>query len=176
MAAARARWDSPTLVLDRRPRDHAELLSFVAHYGALVCRGNPRCALEDVVFRAVRASRMDPSLARMLPVFLWRMRDKLDLDRLVTKSLGRPWSASLGYFLELAGTLGTFDGFGGAVARLRADLRPGRREYFFRNARRNPFEAMVADERTPPQAVGWGLLTGMPTEAFESYFTKVAHL
>src|SRR6266849_2609438 len=72
--AAQSRWTMPVLVIDRRPRDHAELVAFVAHYGADVARSKVTCSLEDVALRAVLASRRDPVLARMVPVFFWRVR------------------------------------------------------------------------------------------------------
>src|SRR5262249_14660030 len=84
--AARARWSRPALVIDRAPRDHGELSALVAHYGARVARGIPGSNLQDIVLRAVISSRRDPALARMLPVFLWRTRDVLDLDELIRKA------------------------------------------------------------------------------------------
>src|SRR5688572_17523084 len=99
-AAARARWSKPLLVIDRRPRDHGELTAFVAHYGARVARTTCSCSLEDVAIRAVRASRRDPALARMLPVFLWRVRNQLQLDKLAARGARAGVAAALGYFLE----------------------------------------------------------------------------
>ena len=164
------------LVIDRKPRNHGELLAFVAHYGAGVARTKVRCSLEDVALRAVLASRRDPSLARMLPVFLWRVRDELELDEMIAGSRRRGIARALGYFLDVTGSLGSWRGFDAAIAKLRKDARPNRPTYFFLETGRHPFEAMAAQERTPIEARRWGLLTGTPTESFATYFRKVARL
>ena len=175
--AARTRWSKPLLVIDRSPRDHGELLAFVAHYGTRVARTTSTCGLERVALRAVEASQRDPALARMLPVFLWRVRDKLHLDEMVARARKkRGMAPALGYFLELTAQLGSWRGFDGAVAKLRTHARPERPRYFFRETARNPFEAMAADERTPEEARRWGLLTGTPTDSFATHFRKTAHL
>jgi hypothetical protein len=162
-------------VLDHAPRDHGELTAFVAHYGTRVTKGQPSCDLADVALRAVRSSRRDPALARMLPVFLWRARDALDLDALVVRAQRQRQSPGIGYFLELAGTLGGSRRLGSAARRLRPKSQP-RPALFFEAAARNPFEALAAEERTPPQARRWGLLTGTPTDSFTTYFEKVRNL
>ena len=164
------------LVIDRKPRDHGELVAFVAHYGADVARSKARCSLEDVALRAIRASRRDPALARMLPVFLWRVRDVLDLDRMIADSRRRGIALALGYFLEVTGSLGSWRGFDTAIAKLRTHVRSDRPSYFFVETGKHPFEAMAAQERTPREALRWGLLTGTPTESFATYFRKVAEL
>ena len=118
--AARSRWNRPVLVIDRKPRDHGELLAFVAHYGSDVARSKVRCSLEDVALRAVLASRRDPALARMLPVFLWRVRDALKLDKMIAGSRRRGIARALGYFLDVTGSLGSWRGFDAAIAKYSA--------------------------------------------------------
>ncbi|HET6280832.1 MAG TPA: hypothetical protein VFH73_07700, partial [Polyangia bacterium] len=122
--AAVSRWAKPVLVMDRLPRGRGELLSLVANYGASVAKGRIVSGLERVVLQAVKASRRDMALARMVPVFLWRVRDDLDLVALVTRARKVKCAATLGYFLELAGHLGAFTGFDDAVRQLRIDARP----------------------------------------------------
>jgi len=174
--AARTRWTRPVLVIDRLPRDHEELVSFVAHYGSRVSTTRIERGLEDVVLKAVKASRRDSALARMLPVFLWRARAGLELERLEKKVKSRSEAAALGYFLQLAARLGAFAGFDATVARLKSLACPRRLSFFFATTACNPFEAMIARERTPDEALEWGLLTGTPTDSFETYFRKVASL
>lgn len=174
--AARSRWSQPALVIDRSPRDHGELLSFVAHYGSTVARTTTRCSVENVVVRALEAGRRDPALARMLPVLLWRARGTLDMRKLLARARKRGLAPALGYFLELTARLGSWRGFDAAVRQLRVHARPGAPEYYFHQTARNPFEAMAAEERTPVEARRWGLLTGTPTDSFESHFRKTAGL
>jgi hypothetical protein len=175
--AARTRWSKPALVIDAaRPSDHGELLSFVANYGARVARLDVRPNLVDVALRAVEASRRDPSMARMLPVFLWRVRDQIDLAKLAAEAKKRNSAPALGYFLEVTSKLRPWNAVKGTLAKLRQHARPDRPVFFFDKTAANPFEAMVAKERTPAEALRWGLLTGTPTESFATYFRKVADL
>jgi hypothetical protein len=172
-AAANARWRRPPAVADEQPRSHEQLLAFVAHHG-----GEPasRFSLEAVAVEAVFASRSDSALARMLPVFLWRSRRALDADALIRRARRRRVAPVLGYFLELTAALGRWRGFDEAIARLRKDARPSRAVWFFHGTGKHPFEAMLAEERTPEMARRWGLLTGTPTDSFASYFRKTSAL
>lgn len=175
--AARMRWSRPALVIDAAsPRNHGELLSFVANYGARVARVKTHPNLVDVALRAVEASRRDPALARMLPVFLWRVRDQIDLAKLAADAKARKSAPALGYFLELTSKLRAWNAVKRTLATLRPHAHPQRPVFFFHKTEANPFEAMVAPERTPPEALRWGLITGTPTDSFMSYFEKVADL
>jgi hypothetical protein len=174
--AARVRWSKPALVLDRDPIGHGELLSFVAHYGSRVARTTTSHDLERIALRAVSASRRDPAMARMLPVFLWRVRDKLNLRKLTAGAKKRKSAAAVGYLLEVTSRLGTWKGIEVALAKLRTHARPARPRYFFHGAAKHPFAAMAAKERTPSEARKWGLLTGTPMDSFETYFQKVRDL
>lgn len=173
--AARTRWQRPVLFLDRAPRGHGELSAFVAHFGTRVAKGEPGCDLADVALRAVKSGRRDPALTRMLPVFLWRARNVLDLDVLVRRAQRQRQAPAVGYFLELAATLGGAPKLARAARRLRV---PSHRRplLYFESAARNPFEAMAARERTPEPARRWGLVTGTPTDSFSTYFQKVRGL
>lgn len=160
----------------RTPRQHDELLSFVAHFGARVTNAATRCNLENVVLRAVVASRRDPSLARMLPVFLFRVRDGLKLDELTAKAVARGCASRLGYFLEVASKVSSVRTFRPAMATLRQHAHANRPVFLFARTQSHPFEAMLAHENTPNDARRWGLLTSTPLDSFSSYFNKVANL
>jgi hypothetical protein len=112
----------------------------------------------------------------MLPVFLWRIRHQLDLRKLRAGARARKSAAALGYLLEVTSKLGGWKGIDLALAKLRKAARPGRPMYFFHGTGARPFAAMAARERTPPDARAWGLLTGTPTDSFETYFQKVRDL
>jgi hypothetical protein len=158
------------------PHNHDDLLSFVAHFGARVTRAVATSNLENVALRAVAASRRDPALARMLPVFLWRVRDDLNLDELTTKAVRQGCAPVLGYYLEVATKAGSVPRFKKALSTLRRHAHVNRPVYLFRQTRKYPFEAMAAMERTPDVARRWGLLTSTPLDSFETYFHKVASL
>ncbi|HUG55227.1 MAG TPA: hypothetical protein VMR21_16590 [Vicinamibacteria bacterium] len=171
--AARARWSKPALA-GEGPLD---LPAVVAHCGSrAAARLPPPARLEALVVRAVKASRADSSLARMLPVFLWRLRDRLDLGDLVRAAGQGPEAPALGFFLEAASRLGGSAIFEDAIARLRRRARPARPLYFFRGTERRAFECAAALRATPPEARRWGLLMNMPWESFEAYFAKAAPL
>jgi hypothetical protein len=56
--------------------------------------------LENRIVEAVRASHRDAGIARMLPVFLWRMRAHVDLEKLVRMNL--PCESFASYFDKTA--------------------------------------------------------------------------
>jgi len=62
-------------------------------------------SVEQVVAEALSLSHRDATVARVLPLVLWRERDQLDFDRLLQEATRRDERQALGYFLELAGRL-----------------------------------------------------------------------
>ena len=126
--------------------------------------------------RAVKASRRDPALARMLPVLLWRTRDRLDPAELVRQAGQQRERAALGFFLEAASRLGGSDVFDETLRRLRPSARPTQPFYFFRGSDKRPWERAAADANTPAVARRWGLLMNMPWQSFVSHFKKAAEL
>jgi hypothetical protein len=152
------------------------LLSFVAHHGSAAAGAEPVSGLEAIVVRALRSSRRDSAMARMLPVFLWRMRERLDATKLVAIAKRQRLAAPLGFFLEVAAMLGESDAFEAALAALRATVKPARPSYFFEGTSHRPFERGATELNTPVEARRWGLLMNMPLESFASYFRKVAAL
>lgn len=172
--AARARWGRSTAASP--PSSHQQLLSFVAHHGSRAAGAGSTDDLETIAIRALAASRRDSSLARMLPVFLWRVGDRLDLDRLVRAAKRKGLAAALGFFLELASILGESRVFDEALTVLRPHARATRPSYFFEGTSGRPFERAASVVNTPAEARRWGLLMNMPFDSFASYFRKVARL
>lgn len=171
-SAARARWSRP--VLSRSGR--LDLAALVAHAGSSVARVPLPRRLEAEVVRAVEMSRRDSALARMLPVFLWRVRDRLDQAALVRQAERKREGPALGFFLETASKLGASRVFDEALVGLRATARPKRPSYFFLGSDERPWEKAAAERNTPAVARRWGLLMNMPWESFASYFEKAADL
>jgi hypothetical protein len=166
----------PTKNVFRAPKTAGELRSFVAHYGARCAHGTTRCKLENVVLRTVDLSRRDPALARMLPVFLWRVRGDLDLGELTKKSVVRGSAPTVGYFLDVAGKVSADKTFRPALPELRRHARSNRPVFLFERVEKSPWEAMAARQRTPRDARRWGLLTGLPLDCFSTYFDNVSSL
>jgi hypothetical protein len=136
----------------------------------------PDADLERLATRAVTASRRDPALARMLPVFFWRVRNLLDLERLADMAERQGQVPYLGFFLQAAAELGRTRRFAAILGRLRGQLRPTRPRYFFLARADRPFERMAADLSTPAQAWRWGLRMNMGWDSFADHFHKAASL
>lgn len=131
--------------------------------------------LERLAIRAVRASRRDSALARMLPVFFWRIRTCISIAELVREAQEQGAATATGFFLEMASQLGGSAVFDAALTALRPGV-TSRPAYFFQGTASRPFERLAADLNTTPEARRWGWLMNMPRDSFESYFRKVAAL
>jgi hypothetical protein len=170
--AARARWSRPVLPVEARP----DLVALVAHGGSSVARVRLPLRLESQVLGAIQASHRDSALARMLPVFLWRMRHRLDPAVLVALARRRKEAQALGFFMETAARLGRTRVFDDALSSLRGSATIARHAYFFHGTERRPFEREAAERASPRVARRWGLLMNMPWESFAAYFDKAARL
>jgi hypothetical protein len=153
-----------------------DLATLVAHAGSSVARAPLPGRLEAQVVRAVKLSRRDSALARMLPVFLWRTRALLDLAELVKEARRQDARPALGFFLDTASRLGGSRVFEGALRRLRPSARPARPFQFFLGTENSPWERAAALRATPAVARRWGLLMNMPWESFASHFEKTSEL
>lgn len=170
--AADARWSKPVVSKDTR----LDLLSLVAHCGSSASPVEPPRPLEAEVLRAVKQSRRDSALARMLPVFLWRNRNRLDLTKLANKAKRQGQGPALGFFLEATSKLAGSRLFDEALGILSRSVRPARPCYFFHGTEKRAFERTAAARATPAAARRWGLLMNLPWESFAAYFAKTSML
>lgn len=156
---------------DRDETVRSWLASAGAPLGAPKARA-PLPPLEEVVAESLSLAHRDAAVARVLPLVLWRLRAQMDLDRLVLEATRRDERHALGYFLELAGTLGGDDRLV-RFARPLADKRRTKKRWFF--AGPHGRHALAAARRnTPPQARRWGYLMNMGVDSFKSTFDKFA--
>lgn len=130
----------------------------------------PVPAVEEVLAEGVATSHQDAAVARVLPLVLWRHRNRLDHEELVRQASLRNESQALGFFLELAGTFGDDPGLKARARRLR-DRRRTRAHPFFARARGRR-ELALARARTPALARRWGYLMNMDLASFVSPFGK----
>jgi hypothetical protein len=158
---------------DREGQVRAWLASVGAPVGSTQVRGSVP-PLEEVVAEALSVSHRDPTVARVLPLVLWRQRDHLDFDRLRREATRRNESQALGYFLELAGRLGYERRLVEASAALR-DKRRRRARMFF-SGPHGPRAVAVTRRNTPKEALRWGYLMNMGLDSFRSTFDKFAIL
>ena len=170
--AAKARWQPNVLVLSQ-PKDHGELQCFVAQYGNGHALADDTCDPAAVLLRSISACRDDGGLARMLPVFIWRARNKIFARPKVLLAVSPQEACALGYFLELTGRLGGSRLARGVLRDLRRKAATVKDPIIFFHLMDASMLREFAKERTSPLARAWKLVLGEPDESFESYFAKV---
>jgi hypothetical protein len=130
--------------------------------------------LEEVLAEALELAHRDATVARVLPLVLWRQRERLDLDRLVRQASRRDERSALGYFLELAGQLGGDVRLVRAARRLRDKRRTKARPFFA--GPQGPYAAALARRNTPKEARQWGFTMNMGLDSFKALFEKFGRL
>lgn len=157
----------------RDAREDQNLRSWMKAWGApLSARpaAGARPPLERVLARAAALAHRDASVARSLPVFLWRNRSRLDFEQLRGEAQREGEKQTLGFFLELAGVLGNDPELRARAEGFR-DHRVRRDRYFFFETR-SALARRLARERTPAVARKWHLLMNLSQETFASTFEK----
>ena len=157
-----------------RPHDD-QVLTWLANVGAPVGSRDPHTPtppFEQVVAAALSLSHREPTVARVLPVVLWRHRKTMEIDRLAEQATRYDEKQALGYFLELAGRLGA-DTQLRKTAQSLNDKRRSRSRMFFAG-HHGPYEVALTRRNTPPVAKKWGYLMNMPVDSFRSTFEKFA--
>jgi hypothetical protein len=149
--------------------------AWLAHYGAplvgqSLVAGRVAPELEKVVVDGLALSRRDASVARALPVLLWRRRADLDMAKLRRLAETKGRQRTLGFFLDLTAHLASDRRLRNAAVALRAARSPTEAKFFIR--RESPLARMFAEQRTPPVARAWGYRMNMPTDSFRSLFDK----
>jgi hypothetical protein len=147
----------------------------LAHYGAPLVgqnlvAGRVPPELAKVVVDGLVLSRRDASVARALPVLLWRRRADLDMAKLRRLVASKRRERALGFFLDLTARLSGDRRLRNAAAALRPTRPPTETRFFTR--RESPLARMVAKARTPPVARAWGYRMNMPMDSFRSLFEK----
>lgn len=126
--------------------------------------------LPRVLAAALRLAHRDATVARVLPLLLWRQRHRLDLEELHREAHRLDESQALGYFLELAGRLGGDP----RLVRASLDLRDKRRKRprMFFVGPHGPRAAAAARSNSPKVALRWGYLMNMGLDSFRTAFEK----
>jgi hypothetical protein len=127
-------------------------------------------SLEEVLAEGLALSHEDATVARVLPLVLWRQRDRLDHERLTRDATRRNERQALGFFLELAGLLAEDPRLASLSEPLRDRRRTRPRPFFSRAQGR--MALALARKRTPALARRWGYLMNMDMESFASAFGK----
>jgi len=157
-----------------RAPDGERVRSWLAAAGAPLLVSQParvrRPRLEEVLAEGLALSHRDATVARVLPLVLWRHRDRLDHGRLVRAATRRNEQQALGFFLELTGRLGGDLRFASLSEGLRDRRRSRARPYFA--GRQGRMALALARQKTPPLARRWGYLMNMGMDSFASVFAK----
>lgn len=127
-------------------------------------------AVEEVLTEALVLAHTDATVARVLPLVLWRQRDAMKLERLVEHATKRNEAQALGYFLEMAGRLGN-DRSLVKAATLLVDRRRRRSRMFFAGPHGRHALA-AARKRRSPLATRWGYFMNADEDSFRSLFDK----
>lgn len=173
LVAALLMLDRPTATASSH-RDHDDRVrTWLAQAGAPLFAqpsAQPGPAVEVVLAEALAVSHRDATVARVLPLALWRQRGRLDHGRLVEEATRRDERQTLGFFLELTGRLAGDSGLVAAARDLR-DRRRKRPRLFFGKPH-GPMALAAARRKTPRLARKWGYLMNMGLDAFASAFEK----
>jgi hypothetical protein len=126
--------------------------------------------LEQSLVEAVRAARHDPTLATVLPVVLWRQRDRFDRVRLEREARHAKQKHAVGFMLALTAELAGDR----KLARVAEGFRDGRVKRvrpFFELATTRSAER-TAERRTPALAREWGYALDLDLESLRQQFDK----
>jgi len=132
----------------------------------------PKMVLEDVVLDALELSRRDATVARVLPVVLWKRRDELRWKVLLDGVSGAENKHVLGFFLALTTLLSDEQRFA-SLASLLKDKRLRQSRQFFYGVD-SPRAKQLARLKTPAIAHEWGFQMNMGLDSFRSTFDKFA--
>jgi DNA-binding transcriptional ArsR family regulator len=127
-------------------------------------------SVETAVAEGLVLSHQNSTVARVLPLVLWRQREKLDLQQLVREATRRDERETLGFYLDLTSRLGRYPRFAEASRALR-DRRRTRVRLFFAKPH-GPYDLALARKNTPAVARRWGYLMNMGVDSFAAAFTK----
>jgi hypothetical protein len=156
------------------PTDAEKVRGWLSAAGAPLLASRPAAGpappLEQLLAEGIALSHRDAGLARVLPLVLWLNRGRLDHQALVRQASLRNESQALGFFLELAGRLGSDPGLMARARRLQ-DRRRTRARPFFAQAM-GPRALALARTRTPALARRWGYLMNMDLASFAAPFGK----
>lgn len=159
----------------RRSEGNDTVRSWLQSVGAPVVQAvatdEPVPSLEDLLTLGLQLAHADASLARTLPVVLWRNRARLRLEELSRAARAAGEGAALGFFLDLTAELAADRELAKAAASLE-DARSPALTFFFTGAGDTLVGKELAERRTPTVARRWRFLMNMPFASFETLYRK----
>jgi hypothetical protein len=167
--AALRRWRKPDPGFGKTPRGREAVTALVA-LGRPSTVG-PGVDVAQVCLDALRFCRKDACLMRMMPVFLWRFRERL--RTFVPEGDDR--RRLLGYLLGVAARMSGDDLMAESSARLRPTSVSGV-EALLESQGASSYAMKRMLEAPDAEAFSWGFLLGPTNGYFETYFEKVRSL
>lgn len=153
--------------------DPGRVLASLASFGAPVSADTaPDGGLnpEEAVAQGLRLAHGRPSLARAYPVLLTRNRSRLNLERLRQRATELNEKQTLGFFLDLTGTLAN-DRQLRSFAQTLKDRRIKKVRDFFEGPH-GKYSRHLADQRTPQVAKDWHFRMNMDMDNFRTFYSK----
>jgi hypothetical protein len=135
---------------------------------AAPARGAP--PVEVTLAEGARLARRDATVARALPVAIWKQRETIDWDRLRDEARRVGEKHALGLLIELTAELAGDARLAEEAAPLR-DKRVKKLHDFFAG-QKNAHERRLAELRTPAAARRWGFRMNQDHDSFASTFRK----
>jgi DNA-binding phage protein len=161
--------------VDEAPTDPDLVRVWLAHLGAplygtssLNKESVPRP--ERVLADALELARADATVARALPVAVWRARATLNMAELRRLAGQRGQARTLGFFLDLTSELSGDRSLARAARPLRQRRSSRRASQFF--PVRSRMERRLAEAKTPAVARRWNFRMNMSVDSFASMFRK----
>ncbi|HQZ18712.1 MAG TPA: helix-turn-helix domain-containing protein, partial [Vicinamibacteria bacterium] len=150
-----------------RDNDDQAAMDFLSAHGAPWGAGAPGSAgldAEALTLHCLDLARRDATVARVLPLVLWRLRATLDWDKLVEQAKARGQAHVLGLFLEIAGRFGGDKALRSLSRRLRDRRRTRPRLFFLRP--HGPEALRTARRNTPAPARRFGFTMNLGLDSF----------
>lgn len=153
--------------------DPETVMAWLSHYGAPLygsseIRNVP--SPEVVLAEGVVLSRTDATVARALPVALYRLWPRLDVDELRRLVEKRGQGRALGFFLDLTAEISGHPSLAKVAESLRPQQPRQRANQFFPVSSR--LERTLAEKKTPAVARRWDFRMNMELDSFVSMFRK----
>lgn len=128
-------------------------------------------SLEEALARGSLLAKQDPSLARAIPVVLFKNKFNLETNRLLVFARRLQVKQELGFFLELTSELSKEQMFKRAAKPFR-DKRLHLISDFFVDQSSSPMQRFLAERNTPELARKWKFRMNMSLATFQSTFER----
>jgi hypothetical protein len=165
---------------ENAPADPERVQAWLAHlgaplYGSTAVQTSDVPPPERVLAEALLLARQDATVARALPVALYRTRKRLDYGLLRRLARERGQGRTLGFFLDVTAELSGDRSLAREARPLRREARRRvRASQFFKL--RSATERRLAELKTPAVARRWGFRMNMSADSFASMFGKAARV